>query len=94
MSDMTIGKVLRVAQEGRWTVHGFRSSFRDWAAEQTNFAGEVVEAALAHTISNRVEAAYRRTNFLQKRMLLMAAWASYLTGRSADITQLIARRGS
>lgn len=59
------------------TVHGFRSAFRDWAAEETDFAGEVVEAALAHTISNKVEAAYRRGDLLEKRRSLMASWGGY-----------------
>ena len=59
---MTLTKVLRDMSIDDATVHGFRSSFRDWAAEQTSAPGDVVEAALAHTIANRVEAAYRRTN--------------------------------
>lgn len=78
MSDMTLTKVLRTASAGDATVHGMRSSFRDWAAEQTAFLGEVVEAALAHMIGNKVEAAYRRTNYLEKRRVLMEAWASFL----------------
>lgn len=63
MSDMTLLKVLRDVGLP-FTVHGFRSAFRDWAAEQTEFPGEVAEAALAHSVSNRVEAAYRRTDYL------------------------------
>jgi integrase len=59
------------------TVHGFRSSFRDWAAEQTNFPREVAEAALAHAIENRVEAAYRRSDLFEKRRLLMEQWTRY-----------------
>ncbi|MBY0568169.1 MAG: tyrosine-type recombinase/integrase [Hyphomonadaceae bacterium] len=61
------------------TVHGFRSTFRDWAAEQTDFAGEVAEAALAHTIKNKVEAAYRRGDLFDKRRQLFEAWAAYCT---------------
>lgn len=61
-----------------YTVHGFRSSFRDWAAETTAHPAEVVEMALAHTIPNRVEAAYRRGNLLAKRRQLMDEWAAYL----------------
>lgn len=61
------------------TAHGFRSTFRDWASERTNFASEVVEMALAHTITNKVEAAYRRGNLLDKRRELMEAWASFAT---------------
>lgn len=63
-----------------YTVHGFRSSFRDWAAETTTHPAEVVEMALAHTIPNKVEAAYRRGNLLAKRRELMEAWAAYLAG--------------
>ena len=79
MSDMTLTKVLRTAGADDATVHGMRSSFRDWAAEQTSFPGEVVEAALAHTIGNKVEAAYRRTNYLEKRRGLMDAWAAFIS---------------
>ena len=61
-----------------FTVHGFRSSFRDWAAEQTSFPHEVCEMALAHTISNAAEAAYRRGDLFLKRRLLMDAWATFV----------------
>jgi integrase len=67
------------------TVHGFRSSFRDWAAECTNFPSDVCEAALAHTIKNKAEAAYNRTDLFNKRADLMAAWAVFST--SAHIPQ-------
>jgi integrase len=59
------------------TAHGFRSSFRDWCAEQTNFPSEVAEMALAHAVGNKVEAAYRRGDLLEKRRKLMNAWADY-----------------
>lgn len=59
------------------TVHGFRSTFRDWAAEQTAFPNEVVEMALAHAVGSKVEAAYRRGDLFQKRRKLMEAWAAY-----------------
>jgi len=59
------------------TVHGFRSAFRDWAAERTNFTNEVCEAALAHVIENKAEAAYRRGDLFEKRRKLMDAWAAY-----------------
>jgi integrase len=58
-------------------VHGFRSSFRDWCGDQTNFPREIAEAALAHTVGSKVEAAYRRGSALEKRRQLMAAWARY-----------------
>jgi integrase len=81
LSDMTLTKVLRDMGHTEITVHGFRSSFRDWAAEQTATAGDVVEAALAHTIRNKVEAAYRRTNYLEKRRVLMEAWGRFAASR-------------
>lgn len=84
LSDMTLLKIMRDA-ELPFTVHGFRSSFRDWVAEETAFPGEVAEAALAHAIPNRIEAAYRRTDFLDKRRKLMAAWGSYCTGDSQPV---------
>ena len=59
------------------TVHGFRSAFRDWAAEATNFPSEVAEMALAHAISDGVEAAYRRGELLEKRRQMMTAWARF-----------------
>ena len=62
--------------------HGFRSSFRDWAEEETNHPREVVETALAHVVKNKVEAAYRRTDLLDRRRVLMEDWASYLAGGS------------
>jgi integrase len=64
------------------TPHGFRSSFRDWAAEETSFPAEVVEMALAHKIKSKVEAAYRRGQLLAKRAELMAAWAAYVSPNS------------
>lgn len=88
MSDMTLAKVLRTAGVSSATVHGFRSAFRDWAAEMTSTPGDVVEAALAHTIKNRVEAAYRRTNYLDKRRILMETWAAYLTGTHGNVVLL------
>ena len=87
LSDMTLLKVLRDAKEP-FTVHGFRSAFRDWIAEQTSFPGEVAEAALAHAIPNRVEAAYRRTDFLEKRCKLMEAWGAYCVGSDQGVVRL------
>jgi integrase len=91
LSDMTLLKVLRDMKEP-FTVHGFRSAFRDWVAEQTNFAGEVAEAALAHAIPNKVEAAYRRTDFLDKRRKLMEAWGAYCSGGGENVVQLRAAK--
>ena len=66
------------------TVHGFRSSFRDWVEERTNYAGTVAEAALAHTVGDKVEAAYRRGDLFEKRRKLMAAWATFCTTPAKD----------
>ena len=62
--------------------HGFRSSFRDWAAEETNHPREVIEAALAHVVRNPVEAAYARSDLFERRRRLMYDWADYLAGPS------------
>ena len=67
------------------TVHGFRSTFRDWAAECTNFTNEVCEAALAHVIGNKAEAAYRRGDLFDKRRKLMEAWAAYCTHQMGKV---------
>jgi integrase len=74
------------------TVHGFRSTFRDWAAETTRFPNHVIEMALAHSVSDAVEAAYRRGDLLEKRRKLMEAWASYCERKSAEVLPL-QRRG-
>jgi integrase len=70
------------------TIHGFRSAFRDWASERTNFSREVCEMALAHTIKSKAEAAYRRGDLLDKRRELMATWAKYIASTSADVLTL------
>lgn len=80
LSDMTLTKICR-DMEIAAVPHGFRSSFRDWVAETTEFDGEIAEMALAHTIENKVEAAYRRGNLLEKRRKLMDAWADYCAGK-------------
>jgi integrase len=83
LSDMTLSKLMKgmgyKARDGRVCVpHGLRSTFRDWAAERTNYPREVVEAALAHTNADKTEAAYLRTNLLAKRAKLMAEWSKFL----------------
>lgn len=71
------------------TVHGFRSSFRDWAGDATSFPREIAEAALAHSVGNAVEAAYRRSDALERRRKLMQAWADYLdTKKSGNVVAL------
>ena len=77
ISNMAMTMTLRRMGRGELTVHGFRSSFRDWAAERTGFPAEVAEMALAHAVSDKVEAAYRRGDLFQKRQQLMDAWARY-----------------
>lgn len=93
LSDMTLTKVMR-DMGAHYTVHGFRSSFRDWAAEQTSLPGEIAEAALAHAVPNAVEAAYRRTDFFDKRRELMDAWGRYATGEAAKVVPMCAAGGS
>jgi integrase len=70
------------------TVHGFRSTFRDWAEETTNFPGSVSEAALAHVVGDKVEAAYRRGDLFEKRRKLMNAWATFCT-TPAEVAKVI-----
>ena len=77
LSDMSLTAVLRRMKRTNITVHGFRSTFRDWCAESTNFPREVCEHALAHSLPDKVEAAYRRGDLLDKRVQLMKAWADY-----------------
>jgi len=78
ISDMTMLKVLRDMKVENATVHGFRSTFTDWVAECTNVPKEVADKALAHQIANAVEAAYRRTDFFDRRRALMNEWAEFL----------------
>ena len=78
LSGAAMTAVLKRTGHGHLTVHGFRSSFRDWAAEKTDHSSEVVEMALAHTIGNKVEAAYRRGDLFEKRQVLMAGWAKFV----------------
>ena len=77
LSDSTLSKLLRELGIGA-VPHGFRSSFRDWAAERTDVPREVCELALAHVNSYRVEAAYRRSDLFEKRRTLMDDWAAYI----------------
>jgi integrase len=77
LSNMALLMMLRRMGRSDVTAHGFRSSFRTWAAERTGFPREVVEAALAHVIGNKVEAAYQRGDMLDKRRELMAEWGEY-----------------
>ncbi len=89
LSAMTMLMTLRQMGRDDLTVHGFRSTFRDWAAERTNFPREVVEMALAHRIGTEVELAYRRSDLFEKRRLLMARWAEYCAAAATgEVVQL------
>ena len=77
LSNMAMAAVLKRMKRDNITVHGFRSTFRDWAAEQTSFPHETCEHALAHRISDKAEAAYRRGDQFEKRRMLMETWANY-----------------
>lgn len=83
LSGMAMSMLLRRMQQD-CTVHGFRSSFRDWTAECTSYSHEVCEMALAHVIGNKAEAAYRRGDLFEKRRMLMDAWAAFCTCHAAS----------
>jgi integrase len=83
LSNMALLMTLRRMNRADLTAHGFRSTFRDWTAETTDFPGEVAEAALAHAVGDRVEAAYRRGDLFEKRRKLMEAWGAYCTSAVA-----------
>ena len=90
LSDMTMSVVLRRRLGVAVTVHGFRSTFRDWAEEAVTFPHEVKEAALAHSVRNPVEAAYRRGDLFDSRCELMDAWARFVSG--SEVAKLRAVR--
>ena len=95
LSNMSMTAVLRRMGHGDVTVHGFRSSFRDWCAERTGYPSEVAEMALAHRVSDKTEAAYRRGDLLAKRHRLAADWAKYCTSPPVQGEGIIAmRRGA
>ena len=79
LNDMALSGLLKTLEIPA-VPHGFRSTFRDWAAEETNHPLEVVEAALAHVVQNKVEAAYARSNLFERRRQLMADWSAYVAG--------------
>ena len=92
LSEMALELVMRRMKAKPYTVHGFRSAFRDWAGEATGFPREVAEAALAHTTGDKVERAYRRGDALEKRRQLMLAWAAFCDG-STNVVSLTRREG-
>jgi integrase len=83
ISDTAMVKILRDAGAGDATIHGLRSSFRDWAGDETQYPRDVAEAALAHVIKDKAEAAYRRGSALAKRAAMMQDWSDYLSTPSA-----------
>jgi integrase len=88
ITDLTLSMPLRQLGRADLTVHGFRSTFRDWAAEATAYPNHVVEQALAHAVGNAVEAAYRRGDLFAKRISLMSDWAAYLAQPAAQVVPL------
>jgi integrase len=88
LSDMSLTAVLRRMGRGDLTVLGFRSTFRDWAGETTQHSREVIEAALAHRLKDKAEAAYARGDLFTKRRRLMADWAGYLASVPAAVSAL------
>jgi integrase len=90
IGDNTIWRLAKEAAGSDITIHGLRSSFRDWAAERTSFPREVAEMALAHAIPNAVEAAYRRGDLFDKRRKLMDAWAAYCAKVETDAGKVVA----
>jgi len=96
LSNMAFLMLLRRMKRGDLTAHGFRSTFRDWAAERSSFPAEVAEMALAHAVADKVEAAYRRGDLFQKRRQLAEAWARFCAspGTSGTVTAIDARRAA
>ena len=88
LSNNTMRLALKKRLKVDATVHGMRSSFKDWASETTNFANEVSEMALAHTISNKTELAYRRRTLIEKRRQLMQRWSDYLNNKEGEVIEL------
>lgn len=93
LSDMTLTAVIRrMGRAGQVTPHGFRSTFRDWASERTNYPRDVCEMALAHAIGDKVEAAYRRGELIEKRSRLMRDWAKFINTAPAVGDNVVAIR--
>ena len=88
LSNMAFLMALRRLKQDTITTHGFRSSFRDWAAEKTNVPRAVCEAALAHSLRDKTEAAYHRTDLFDRRRELMNTWAKFATARPADVVSI------
>ncbi len=91
LSDMVFEALFRRAKVEDITTHGFRSSFRDWAGDETDFPREVIEAALAHLVGDDVELAYRRGDALEKRRQLMDLWASFVAAENGAASRKASR---
>ncbi len=94
LSGMAMEMLLRRMKVSDATPHGFRSSFRDWAGDETSFPREVAEMCLAHKIGDDTEIAYRRSDALKKRRALLEAWANYCSGHSLRVIELVNREAS
>ena len=95
LSNMAMAMLLRRLGHSEATIHGFRSAFRTWVAEETEHSNEVAEMALAHTIGNKVEAAYRRGDLLTRRREMMRDWENYcLTGTDQTLRLLEEKRSA
>lgn len=88
LSVMALTMSMRRLEAGDFTPHGFRSAFRDWAGDATSFQRDDIEHCLAHAIANKVEAAYRRGQALEKRRKIMEAWWKFLSGDNSNVLQL------
>ena len=88
LSGMVMSMLLRRMGRGAITVHGFRSTFRDWAGKSTSFPREVVEHAMAHQLADKAEAAYQRGTLFPKRIKLMQAWAAYCASPVAVVANV------
>jgi len=93
LADTVLLRLLQRMGRDDLTAHGFRSSFRDWAAERTHFPSEVAEMALAHAVGSKVEAAYRRGDMFEKRRRLMDAWAEFLVKVPAEHRKVVSLQG-
>ena len=91
LSNMAMVALMRRMEQGQWTVHGFRSAFRDWAAERTRIPREVAELCLAHTVGSAIERAYRRSDLFEKRRELMQQWARWCSSAPADVIEIAGR---
>jgi len=88
LSNMSMLMMMRRMGRGEYTVHGFRSAFRDWAAEVANAPREIAEMAVAHQVGTDVERAYRRSDMLERRRALMERWCGFIEGRAAQVMRI------